>query len=240
MSIRDFEHTSHFFAVTLHGQLLAPNNKPPIDQGLLFGTQPSGYQASIMRLPKSRVQQYTCALHETGTNVFFDSDAVLLTTSRQSVAFATSDCGATILFAKNTGDVMLVHTGRNQLMDKERPRERISILKDCIDRLLTRSADKQQIRALSIGQIPAQYFDHRGHPYEAVIRAQADVWGDDIIPDHRHVTLDLVQLISTQLIYYGIPARNMARIRLNPITSPDLSSKRGGKPGSNVITLCRP
>jgi copper oxidase (laccase) domain-containing protein len=240
--MRVWEHTNLYFSTTLHGKLLSPENSHQRDQGIMFGTQPisPGCKTSIMRLPKRPEERYCCLVHTNEKNVFFDTDAVLLTHPLQSVAFATSDCGATILYAKNTGDVILVHTGRNQLMAATRPSERVSIVQSCIELLYERGALSETIHSLSVSQIAAVNFSHRGHPDESVVRSQAALWGETILQDSVKATLDLVELIATQLTYYGIPKSNISRVRINPFTSPDLASKRAGKTGSNVIMVARP
>ncbi len=240
--MRVWEHTNHYFSTTLHGRLLLPEYSPQFDQGIMFGTQPidHGNKTSIMRPPKQPHERYQCVIHTDEPGAFFDTDAVLLRKPTQSVAFATSDCGATILHAKDTGDVILVHTGRNQLMSATRPHERVSILRNCIALLNDRGAAPEAIYSLSVSQIAAVHFAHHGHPDEALVRSQAALWGETILQDNVQATLDLVELIAVQLCYFGIPKSNVTRVRINPYTSPDLASKRAGKSGSNVIMVARP
>jgi copper oxidase (laccase) domain-containing protein len=240
--MRVWEQANLYYIAALHGKLLLPEYSPQLDQGIMFGTQPilPQHKTSIMRAPKLRSKRYCCCIHDNTTGTFFDSDAVLLSKADQSVAFATSDCGASILYAKDTGDVLLAHTGRNQLMDADHPLDRTSILKACVALLYDRGAAYEAIHSLSVSQIAAAHFAHRGHKDETLVRTQATLWGEAIMPDPERATLDLVQLIATQLAYYGVPKSNITRFRINPYTSPDLSSKRAGKLGSNVITLTRP
>jgi copper oxidase (laccase) domain-containing protein len=247
MSLEDlfmivWEQTNHYFSAVLYGKLLLPEYSPQLDQGIMFGTQPDSpkHHRSIMRLPKQPTERYQCAVHQEDDLCFFNSDAVLLSKPNQSVAFATSDCGATILYTKDTNDVVLAHTGRNQLMASDRSHERVSILAACISLLRERGAAPENILSLSVSQISAINFPHQGHPDEALVRSQADLWGDCILPNPEAATLDLVTLIMLQLCHYGIPRSNITRVRINPYSSPDLASKRAGKLGSNVIMVTRP
>ncbi len=221
--------------------MLLPEYSPQLDQGLMFGTQQTGpkHRRAIMRLPKEPAERFRCVVHTDDEDSFFNSDAVLLGKPHRSVAFATSDCGATILFAKDTGDVVLAHTGRNQLMASEQPGERVSILDACLKTLQGRGAELDNIMSLSVSQIAAPNFAHKGHPDEALVRSQAALWGERSLPDKEAATLDLVELITLQLCCYGLPRSNITRVRINPYTSPVLSSKRAGKLGSNVIMVSR-
>jgi len=144
------------------------------------------------------------------------------------------------LYAKDIGDVVLAHTGRNQIMDAEYPAARMSILAACISTLRERKAKLELIHSLSVSQISAAFFAHKGHKDESLVLQQATIWGNEIVPNATLVTLDLVQLIATQLVYYGVPKHNITSVRINPYTSPDLFSKRAGKFGSNVLMLARP
>lgn len=239
--MRVWEQSNLYFSTALHGRLLLAENSPQIDQGIMFGTQPTGpkQHRAIMRLPKESHERYRCAIHNDEHDTFFNSDAVLLGKPNRSIAFATSDCGATILYAKDTGDVVLAHTGRNQLMSSEQPEEHVSILEASLKMLQGRGAELDSIFSLSVSQIAPIHFAHHGHPDEALVRSQAAIWGASILKDAAEATLDLVELITLQLEFYGIPKSNVTKVRINPYTSPDLASKRAGKTGSNVIMVAR-
>ncbi len=222
--------------VRLFGTMLLPHNSCATDQDIMFGAQ-SHAKGSIMA-PCKEDNRYQCLEHA-GKESVISTDALLLPQPMDSVAFATNDCGAAIFAAEDTGDVVLVHPGRNQLMNIEKPHERQTIVKAAIEALTNREAALPAIRVVLVGQIRAKHFPHRGHPAEAALWEQVAVWNANIIPDPDHVTLDLAALFRAQLSYFGVDPEKFHQFCNDPYTSPDLASKRAGKPGSNVVVLTR-
>ncbi len=224
------------FGVRLFGNILAPHNSCATDQGIMFGVQ-SNAKSSIMA-PCKPEHRYQCLMHR-GNSTVTGADAILLARPGLSTAFATSDCGAAIFAARDTSDTVLVHPGRNQLMDIAAPHERRTIVSAVIDTLVERGAKPEAIKAVLLGQISAEYFSHRGHEAEAAIKAQVALWGEAIMPDPERVTLDLAALLQAQLTFYGVVGKQLLQLRHDPYRSHDLASKRAGKLGSNVVVLQR-
>lgn len=234
MLVLEHPSTNPSFVVRYYGKALAATNNCQLDQGIMFGKQ-SDYSACLMVscYPNNR---FKCLPHG-GNNSFAHCDAVVLTESKQSVAFATNDCGAMILSDKNTGNVILVHPGRNQLMDYAHPHIRRTIIEAAVTTLLNNGADAGSIEALIFGQIKPENFAHEYHLHKDLILAQANVWGTEIVTDRESVTLNLNRLIEKQLKFYGVSRKPKTLGQFDPYTCPDLFSKRAGKAGSNLVVL---
>jgi len=229
----------------LLGKLLSRNNSPEIDQGLMWEQQANHHNV-IMAPPKHKGQQYTCAYHPGDSNVIVYTDSILLCKPGQSAAIATADCGTTIMACKKSGLVALVHTGRDQLMCREIPKEPCSIVTETLMTMLQEGARMDSISVLNVAHIAPEYFPHKNKEDEYMLWQQAKLWSSpDIIKDSEAVTLCLHTLITAQLFEAGLRTNQVARVRIDPYTSPDLYSKREAndkglseeKQGSNVFVL---
>lgn len=225
MSIVWEETRKNLWHARLLGKLLPRENSIQEDQGLLWGQQANS-KSAIMAPPKTSMRKYKCTYHPSLGNCVVYTDSLLLHEPNQSVALATADCGATIIACEKTKLVALVHTGRDQLMCRDLPKETCSVAIATLETLLQEGADINSINVLNIGHIAPKHFPHRGKEDEAMLWQQSRIWGSEIIEDREQVTLCLHTLIAAQLFAAGLAKNKIRRVRIDPYTSPDLYSKR--------------
>ena len=147
---------------------------------------------------------------------------------RQAVIIQSRDCPTVTIENKETGEVGVVHAGREQLINRFNPCLPNGVIEFLMPILGNPNGD--QLNAYITGGICAKHF---GHQDESYIQPFEKLYGSSVITSRSKLKLDLVAVITAILQKYGVPLENIKHDGLCTYSTDWLGSKRAGKNGVN-------
>jgi len=151
------------------------------------------------------------------------ADGIILEQTNSAAFFQTADCPSVIMCNKRTGIVGLVHCGR----PAGEPVDGRNIITKLLDLIATNDQDIDQLEVYITGAIAGIDFKHDDNDS---IRAKAlpylDEFGADVFADVDTLALDMVKVITWQLMAAGLDETQITHDGLNTYRGPGLASHR--------------
>lgn len=157
-------------------------------------------------------------------------DGVILTRSRQAVAFSTRDCPTLILYSERGGPIAVLHCSRSALQGADIGlfHHRYSVIENAIKTCLPLWRDASLVCGFITFGITPEHFQNDRYP--AITKNIMKLWGPSVVPDRQRGTIDLVELIRVQLEQFGIGIKRerITHDGLDTYREVGIASKRRG------------
>ena len=134
------------------------------------------------------------------------ADGVILHTPRTAVGMRTGDCPAIVLFERNSGRLLITHAGRAAMKPTCGRWGQIENIVTIAYRKITRGCLQPDVTAVITGAICASCFPHNQTAADQALVEEFAAFGPHAVPDRARGTIDLVAIITAQLVDFGISA----------------------------------
>lgn len=161
-------------------------------------------------------------------NSVVNAQGVILSQSGQATVVESRDCPTVVIEHLKTGNVGVLHCGREQLANRHNPCMPTGVIERLIPEL--GPLDGEMLNVYITGGISAQHFEHKDPAY---IKPFLRFNRPELIRDQSKLTLDLVAAISVILSNFGVPKSNIKHDGLCTYETPWLGSRRAKKEGAN-------
>ncbi len=165
------------------------------------------------------------------------ADGVCVSQRGTAVALTSRDCPYLILWflRENQPCVLVLHCGRDQLHNVAGGNATESVIGNAIRKAIESGVEIETIRGLITMGIRARYFTNERYP--EITEALRKYWGESVVPDSEHHTINLEELILRQLEEAGILRENIGHDGLDTYGDPRLASLRAGRGGHNMVIV---
>jgi copper oxidase (laccase) domain-containing protein len=153
------------------------------------------------------------------------ADGVLLTKPNSGAIFGTGDCLAGALYEATTHRLVFFHAGRAALTPRLSNGMVTNIVTNAYTRV-TENVTDPQVSAYVTGGICAEHFVHNTTEGRALATPFQEHFGDIAFLDEEHTQLDLVAIISAQLLRLGVPPVRIRHDGICTYETPWLASHR--------------
>jgi len=136
------------------------------------------------------------------------SEGVILTEKKSAAIIRPADCPTLVLYEHMQRSVVMTHAGRSAMTPTNSPGEPLRNIVTIAYDAVTNNYSKPHVIAYITGAICGHCFEHNGPEDERLV-APFDQFGPHAFTNRAKGALDLVSVITQQLIQLGVLAKNI-------------------------------
>lgn len=166
---------------------------------------------------------------------YLECEGVLLTKPHSVAVIPSRDCAVLVLANKLNGRVGATHAGRRSLLSNIACDAcTVGVVSNLLSAVAPVGSDRSQVYAYITAYITPEHFSHNDHSFVEPFIAR---FGEQVVPDREHHTLDLAKVIELQLTSRKVLPENICRYGKCSYEHPNMGSRRAGKDGENVVIV---
>lgn len=226
-----FTHRTAYGKVALYGAQLGMKHHPSSIHDALTTATRDGAQPNKVCILKPASDAQMTGFQLVAPATFWSdtgqrqvSDGAVLTEIGSAVGLQVGDCpGVVLLHPKRA---VVTHAGRAALGS-------LSGCTGCCSNVVSQAfsyfskSERSDVTAVIMASIAPQHFGHPDEKGQELMRPFRDLYGEQVFFGDSHLgQFDMVKLIKSQCIGYGVRAENIVWDTLDSYSHPDLASHR--------------
>lgn len=170
-------------------------------------------------------------------------NGLILRNRHEAAGFITRDCGTLIVSQDKkytrgkTTPVFIAHISRDSIQGTMLGKPEASVVTNGMSICLPEWDEPGTLRATITLCIAAEHFPNNQHPQ--IVAELRNRWGDEVVPDQKRSTIDLVAVVRAQLREFGMRPEQITHDKLDTYSDTRLASKRRGDEIQHNVVLVK-